>query len=226
MLSVALDTSTPLGSVALAEDTTLLAESLLSVRATHSETMIPEVERLLAICGGRWEDVGTFVVGAGPGSFTGVRIAASLAKGFCFAGSASLYAYSSLWAVAAGSGLDDRVCALFDARRGEVYAAAYRALDPPETELGPVARPLEEILDGLSPAEWSFVGEGALVNRGSIEARGGRVLPPHLAHPRGSTLLWLAHRWPELGLVKDPALWEPQYARSSGAQRIAQRTSR
>lgn len=161
MLRLALDTSTRLGSVALGEDGRLLAESLLSVRATHSETVLPEVDRLLAAAGRREADVGSVVVGAGPGSFTGVRIAAALAKGFRFGREVSLYAYSSLLAVAAGTGLAGRVCAMFDARRGEVYAAAYRSLDPPEAELEPATLPVEALLDALEPGDWWFAGEGA-----------------------------------------------------------------
>ncbi|MFQ5679303.1 MAG: tRNA (adenosine(37)-N6)-threonylcarbamoyltransferase complex dimerization subunit type 1 TsaB [Gemmatimonadota bacterium] len=225
MLSLALETSTPLGSVALGEGDAVLAESALSVRATHSETLMPEVERLLELCGRELSEIRAVVAGAGPGSFTGVRIAAALAKGFCFGSEASLYAYSSLLAVAAGTGLSGGVCALVDARRGEVYAAAYRRVAPPELEAGPTALPVEELLAALSPCDWRFVGTGARVHRERIVAAGGRVLPGHLAHPRGSALLWLARRWPELGRVDAPASWEPEYVRRSGARRGTERAT-
>lgn len=125
MLSLALETSTRLGSVAVGRDGELLAESSLSVRAAHSETVLPEVRRLLERCSVAPRELARVVVGAGPGSFTGVRIAASLAKGLCAATGAELTAFSGLAAVAAGTGMAGDVCVLLDARRDEVYAAAW-----------------------------------------------------------------------------------------------------
>ncbi|MGB5526721.1 MAG: tRNA (adenosine(37)-N6)-threonylcarbamoyltransferase complex dimerization subunit type 1 TsaB, partial [Gemmatimonadota bacterium] len=122
MLRLALDTSTPVGSVAIGRDGEILAESLLRVRATHSEAVLPEIDRLLNDCGLGASDLQGVVVGGGPGSFTGVRIAASLAKGMCHARGLELFSFSSLAAVAAGAGCDGPVCAMFDARRGQVYA--------------------------------------------------------------------------------------------------------
>lgn len=219
MIRLGLDTSTSLGSVALARGGELLAESLLSVRATRSETVLPEIERQLRASGSSRTEIGEVVVGSGPGSFTGVRIAAALAKGLCFERDVPLRAYSSLLCVAAGTGLEGDVCSLFDARRGEVYAAAYRWTVPPEPRLPPTALPVAELLRRLEPGEWSFVGEGALENAEAIERAGGRVLPASLAAPRASTLLWLAEVWPAGGRVSDPAVWEPEYVRRSGARR-------
>lgn len=218
MLRLALDTSTRLGSVALEEGGRLLGEVLLSVRATHSETLLPELERLFVLCGRRREGLRGVVVGSGPGSFTGVRIAASVAKGLCFGRGVSLHAYSSLLAVAAGTGLAGRVCAVLDARRDEVYAAAYTSLAPPEAALEPCVLSVEGLLKRLDPGGWAFAGEGALLHSARIAERGGRLIAAHLAHPRASALLWLAREWPEGGRIEDPAGWEPEYVRRSPAR--------
>lgn len=220
MVRLGLETSTRLGSLAVAAGGELIAECSLSVRATHSETVLPEVDRLLRRAGLGLEELEAVVVGAGPGSFTGVRIAASLAKGLCFARELPLFAYSSLAAVAASTG-GGRVCALFDARRGEVYAAAFRAEDLPHPHWGPAALPVEGLLDDLRAADWTFAGEGALRNAELIEAAGGRVLPEHLGVPRASALVWLMEVAPAAGRVEDPGLWEPSYVRASGAERQA-----
>ncbi|MFQ5689305.1 MAG: tRNA (adenosine(37)-N6)-threonylcarbamoyltransferase complex dimerization subunit type 1 TsaB [Gemmatimonadota bacterium] len=217
MLRLALDTSTRQGSVALADDGMLLGEAFLSVRATHSETLLCEVERLLEVGGRRVTDLDAVVVGAGPGSFTGVRIAASVAKGLCFGGRLPLYAYSSLLAVVEGSGVAESVCAMFDARRGEVYALAVRRLNPRDVALGPVAVPVEAVLEQLGAVrDWSFVGDGAASYRESITEAGGFVLPDDLAHPRARILLRLARRWPEEGRVPVAAEWQPEYVRRWG----------
>jgi len=221
VLTLALDTSTRLGSVALARDGKLVAESSLSVRADHSETVLPEIERLLSRSGSGPGGLETVVVGAGPGSFTGVRIAASLAKGLCAARDAELLAFSSLEAVAAGTGVAGSVCVLFDARRDEVYAAAWEEPPPATARLGPHAAPIGEVLAELpgGVAAWSFAGGGALRNRELIESRGGRLLSPLHAHPRAAALLELAWRARGRGRVADRAAWEPTYARASGAER-------
>lgn len=221
MLTLALETSTPLGGLAIGDEMGLIAECTLGVRATHSETVLDEVARVVARAGRRPPDIGRVVVGAGPGSFTGVRIAASLAKGLCYALDIPLYAYSSLRAVAAASGTSP-LCALFDARRGEVYAAAYE--DPAaEAVLEPGVAPIEDVLARLEPtAAWSFAGEGAEVHREAIASQGGTVLPAHLGVPRAAALLWLVERRPE-GRIEDRESWEPGYVRASGAERGATR---
>lgn len=228
MLSLALETGGALGSVALGEDGRLAAESLLSVRATHSETVMPEVERLLGGTGRRREEIDAVVVGAGPGSFTGVRIACSLAKGLCFGGRRSLFAYSSLLATAAGTGLDGGVVACFDARRDEVYAAAFGRVAPSGVSVGPAVLAVDELIDRLpgAPGSWAFAGSGADLHRDRIREAGGRVLPPHVGTPRASSLLWLARRYPEEGRVAEPATWEPEYVRRSSARRDVPRGGR
>lgn len=218
-LRLGIETATSPGSVALTEDGRLLAETLLPVRARRSEAVLPEVEALLAACGRRVDALDAVAVGAGPGSFTGVRIAAALAKGLRFARDLPLFAYSSLAVLAAGTGLPGRVCAAFDARRGEVYAAAFEGLEPPVPRVGPAALPVEALLGRFeAPERWTFVGEGAALNAAAIAGVGGRILPPHLGIPRASALLWLARRWPEAGRVADPDGWEPQYVRRWSAR--------
>ena len=220
MASLALDTSTPTGSVALAIAGDVIAESALAVRATHSETVLPEIAGLLEASGLVPSDLEAVIVGAGPGSFTGVRIAASLAKGICFARGADLFAYSSLAAVAAGAGASGPICALFDARRSQVYAAGYRVGDAIDELFPPTAGPLDALLDRLTPvAEWSFAGDGAGPGAEAIERAGGRILASELWHPRASSLVWLARVTPETGLVSDPHKWEPRYVRLPAAQR-------
>lgn len=219
MLRLALETAGSPGSVALGLGERLLAESLLPVRAAaRSGLVVPELERLLTACGRTVGEVEGVVVGSGPGSFTGVRVAAALAKGLCFARKVPLFAYSSLTVAAVGTGLPARVCAAFDARRDQLYAAAFSRLDPPEPVLRPVALSVETLLGRLGEARgWTFVGSGATLHRRALSAAGGRVLPPYLGIPRAGGLLWLAHRWPESGRVGDPASWEPEYLRSAGA---------
>lgn len=226
MLRLALETSSRLGGVGLADDDTLLAESSLSVRAAHAETVLPEVERVLDRAGRDVSDVGEVVVGSGPGSFTGLRIGAALAKGLCAATGAGLRAYGSLTALAVATALPGRVCVLAAARGEEVYAAAFGALRPLDVRFGPAVLTVEEVLDALEePGDWRFAGEGAFAHRQAVEARGGRVLSFLHRHPRVGGLLELAVDQPDAGRVEDPGRWEPEYVRASGARRGVGRTA-
>ena len=219
-MRLALDTSTPVGSVAIGRDGEVLAESLLRVRATHSEVVLPEIDRLLTGCGLGASDLQAVVVGGGPGSFTGVRIAASLAKGMCHARGLELFSFSSLAAVAAGAGCERPVCAMFDARRGQVYAAGYRVGEGIEELFAPRAGALDQVLTDLGdPGEWCFAGDGAGPGEEAIRSAGGRVLDPETWVPSARSLLWLAAVDPDRGRVTDPERWEPGYVRLPAAQR-------
>ena len=221
---LAIETSTAIGGVAVGRGERLLAEVVVGVQARHSEVVLPAVEFALRAAGVPAERLAGVVVGGGPGSFTGVRLAAATAKGLIRALGVPLFAYSGLAALAAAVMAGDRpVCALFDARRGEVYAACYRFPEFARMEaiLGPVACRIEDVLRetaGMSPI---YVGDGALRYRDAIERVGGVVAPPHAGAARASALLWLADLAPEAGRVDAPAQWEPLYLRAAGSEREA-----
>lgn len=214
---LAVETSTSSGCVAVWKGG-LAYEETQRIHGVHSERVLPSIARAMEVVGVRPDEVTSLVVGSGPGSFTGVRIAASLAKGWVGARGTQLFTYSSLLAVAAGAGVGRALCAMFDARRGEVYAACYTiGADGYTTEIGPgawdVRRLLSEIADrGLDPA---FAGDGAARNRSVIADAFGRerVLPDHLGSPRAASLLWLRAVAPDAGRVERPGQWTPLYVR-------------
>jgi tRNA threonylcarbamoyladenosine biosynthesis protein TsaB len=214
-----------MGSVALGDEDKLLAERMIAVQATHSETVLPEIERVLDSCGRRVDEIGAIVVGAGPGSFTGVRIAASFAKGMAFGLGARLYAYSSLAAIAVGTGTRGRVCAILDARRGQLYAAGYDLSPAGIRELRPpTATTLVDLLGWIGAVrQWSFAGMFPPGAAAQIEALGGTVLSRGVGTPRASSLLWLARIVPNVGFVDRPRCWEPEYCRLPAAERERRR---
>lgn len=214
---LALETATPTGSVAIWKDG-LAFEQTLRIQGTHSELLMPAIDHALSVTGTTPSDVTAFVVGSGPGSFTGVRVGASLAKGWAMARGVPLYAYSSLLALAAGTGVRGTVCPMFDARRRQVYAACYELSGQGAVELlSPQAWYVEDFLKeistrGIQPV---FAGEGATVyNEALVESFGMTTpLPEHLGVPRAASLLWLRRVAPELGHVAEPDTWEPLYVR-------------
>lgn len=219
-LTLALDTSTRTGSIALGLDGRVLVESRLSVQAVHSESVLPEIDRLFGAAGFGPSEIRRIVVGSGPGSFTGVRIAAALAKGIRAATGAELFAYSSLAVIAVGSGATGRVCAAIDARRGQVYAAGYVLDSGFAQEFEPVAEPFDAVLSRLDPpAEWALAAAIPEPLLQQARLAGINVLPPSAGEPRAVDLLDLVALVPELGHVARPETWEPGYVRASSAER-------
>lgn len=223
---LAIETSTPLGSVAVGSGAGVLAEVVLGIHARHSEALLPAIEFALRNAQVDKRELQRIVVGGGPGSFTGLRISAATAKAFAHALGIPLFAYSGLAVLAAGVGAcEAAVCGLFDARRGEVYAACHRFhdFDRMETLLEPAPRKIDDVLAALDLTSTLFVGDGALQNRTAIENAGGRIAPAHLAVPRAAVLLWLSDFLPGAGRVLDVSAWEPLYLRESGAERMKAR---
>mgnify|MGYP002779289649 FL=1 len=221
---IALDASTAAGSVAVANRGKLLAEVTVNVASGHSSALLPAIDYVVEAAGAQRDALAAVVVGSGPGSFTGVRIAAATAKGIAGALSIPLMAYSSLLAAAAGAATGGgETLVLFDARGRDVYAACYRFGAAIENALGPSALTLDELLAHAATRQISTVtGDAVVRHRDEVErALGIPVSPPHLHAPRASALLWLAEQWPELGRVDSAAGWEPDYLRASGAERIA-----
>lgn len=126
MRLLAVETSTLAGGVALLEGERLRGEYLLDVNATHSERLMPAIDRLLADAGWTAADLQGLAVAVGPGSFTGLRIGLSTVKGLALALKLPIAPVPTLDAMAAAlpfAGLP--VCPVLDARKGEVYGCLY-----------------------------------------------------------------------------------------------------
>jgi len=141
MRILAIDTSTMFGSVALCDGDMLIAEEELGVEVTHSERLISTIDHLLQIS--RWgrDSIDGIAVAIGPGSFTGLRIGLATAKGLAAGLKKPIAGVSSLLTLAYNGVLSDAtVVSVIDARRGEVYAAAYKFLnDKPKCVMKEVA---------------------------------------------------------------------------------------
>jgi len=127
MRVLAIDTSTLAGGVALVDGERTVAEYVLDIRLTHSERLMPAVDRVMADAGWAPGQLAGLAVAIGPGSFTGLRIGVSAVKGLAFALGLPIAAVPTLDALAAGlPGAALPVCAVVVARRAEVYASLYR----------------------------------------------------------------------------------------------------
>ncbi len=159
MLIAALDSATAYESVALLHDEHLLGEAHLEVATLPSRRLLPALGHLLESAGLATHAIEAWVVGSGPGSFTGLRVALATVQGLAFGSERPCLGISNLEALGHWAGGQDRpVAALIDAGRGEVYAALYdahgNALRAPE-RLTPGA-----FVAGL-PESLVYAGDGA-----------------------------------------------------------------
>jgi tRNA threonylcarbamoyladenosine biosynthesis protein TsaB len=207
MITLALDASTYRGTVAVFDDERLLVERAAAMRGRDSELLMPAVDQALRDVGAKLSAVQRVVCGAGPGSFTSLRIAASIAKGIAVGRGLSLYAVSSLALIVAGNVTDGprgarRYLAALDAMRGESYVAEF------EHDSGSVRQ----------------VGPMRLISTGEVmaaaDATGARPVGPELADhwlPRARGIALLEEAIVNQGPVS-LAGWEPIYGRVAEAQ--------
>lgn len=205
MITLALEASTYAGSVAVLRDGALVAEAQTAMRGEREERLMPAVAETLAAADVTPNAIDRIVCGAGPGSFTSLRIAAAIAKGLALTARAPLYPMSSLLLIVAGAQpalLPRRYVAALDAMRGDVFAAVFTVTD---REI--VADTPETIVARRDLA--AFARERSAVLVGPSE--GLAVVP----HARGAIVLGQRSPWPS---PADLAGWEPNYGRPAEAQ--------
>jgi tRNA threonylcarbamoyladenosine biosynthesis protein TsaB len=201
VIVLALDASTYVGTVAVFENRRLLAAGETAMRGKDAERLFPLVLDTVREAGRDLRDVGEILCGAGPGSFTSLRIAASLAKGISVGLGSGIRPVPSLGLIVAANAPasgEARYLAVLDALRDEFYAQPF-ALK------GEAVVPLAEAV--LTPATHldSMAREAGLELVGPES--GGKWTP----HARGAV------RLPEAPHV-DLAGWEPDYGRKAEAQ--------
>lgn len=218
----AVDSSGKTAGVCVLQDGAVLYERTLDEGLTHSETLLPLVQRALAATGLAPALVDTWAVTAGPGSFTGLRIGMALVKGLAFPSKAPAVPVSTLEALAWGCGLRGTVVTALDARRGEVYWAAFSCGDKVE-RLTPDAAEnvacMAKIVQS-APAPVYFVGDGAEIcynqyNCGTNVRRPGGGQSMSIARGAAFLAQWvMAHGGP--APAED---MQPRYLRLSQAER-------
>jgi tRNA threonylcarbamoyladenosine biosynthesis protein TsaB len=204
-LTLALDASTYHGSVALLRGTNVIAERTVEMRATRGDRLMPAVSEVLGDAGVAPRVLDCIVCGGGPGSFTSLRVAASVAKGIAAGSGVPLFAVPSLALLVAASPhtkVHGFYIAALNAMRGDAFVGMYEIGDAGICEKEPARLVPGEEIDRIA------------VTLNARVIGPGREIDAH-PHARG-----VARLVAQGGVAKRVSLaeWEPDYGRASEAQ--------
>lgn len=222
LIVLGVETSSLACGVALAQDDRVLGELLIAGEEPVSERLIEFLDMLLRESRLLLEDLSGFAISIGPGSFTGLRVGLSTLKGLCLATSKPLVKVPTLDALVFGlSYVSHRLCPVIDARRGEVYAALYRARSGAVERLSPyLALKPSELVERIED-NTLFLGSGADIYRDLLlKALGKKAhfLSPNPPTPKPSSIALLGISKLLKGETEEVDGLEPLYLRPSQAE--------
>lgn len=222
MLILAIETSTPVSSVAIGSEQGVVASALLSRGRGHAEFLVPAIRFIAEQAEIQMRSLAGVAVGLGPGLFTGMRVGIATAKTTAQALRLPIVGIPSLDLLAYEVRFSPRlICACIDARRGEVFSALYRQVPGGVQRVSEYTASLPERLAGEVEARREdvlFVGNGALLYRHRLPSARTEYASIAHAFPTAGTLV-------ELSLARfvreetDPLFeLEPLYVRKADAQ--------
>ena len=196
MLLLGLETSTSRSSVALVDQEGVVASATLGVPRRHGEFVAPAIEFCLAQAGLDVDRITGVAVGIGPGLFTGLRVGIATAQTFATGRHLPVVGLSGLDVLAFRARYaSGPICAVIDARRGELYWAFYRSSPggvqrQGELTLGTVDQLAAEI--EAQREDCLVVGDGGLSYREQLSSTDVEIAGPHFAWPDAADLAELA----------------------------------
>jgi tRNA threonylcarbamoyladenosine biosynthesis protein TsaB len=225
MLVLGIDTSTTSASVALLDDGQLLGEVVVNSTKTHSQKLMPIIDQLLKNCDLKVKDLDLIGIANGPGSFTGVRIGISTAKGLAHPFNIPLVEVSSLEALAYNLvNAEGLVCPLFDARRDLVYTRVVKwSKGTLETIIEDENCLISELVDQLKDLNQpvTFLGDGVLKFEDYLKEHLGdlaQIAPQNVRVSRGGSVAQAAYDASEARRKKYDGV-KANYLRKTEAER-------
>lgn len=232
MKILGLDSSGLVAGVAVVEDGVLLAEYITNYKKTHSQTLLPMLEELRNMIELDLDTVDAVAIASGPGSFTGLRIGSATAKGLGLALNKPLVEVPTLEGLAWNLwGTAMLVCPLMDARRNQVYAAAYEFIPRGEdfrlqTVIPQAPIDIVELLDKLNEIgrEVIFLGDGVPVYLDLIREHAKvpySLAPASCNRQRAACIAALGAVYFDAGKIVSAGEHKPEYLRKSQAEQDA-----
>ncbi len=227
MMLLGIETATTVCAAAVVRDEELLAEEFIDERNVHAEKLMGMIDAVFRRSGAALEATDGIAVSIGPGSFTGLRIGLSVAKGLAYAGGKPLVPVSTLEGMArkaadssGGEGTTEWILPMLDARRGDVYCALYRiGQETLHQEWEERVMALGAVADALPPGSVTVTGDARhaferLAQERVPELIGRlRVASDAVARCSAATIARIGRLRFARGESADPGLLEPHYLR-------------
>ena len=223
MKILALETSTEFCSVALWQDGVVSGKSEKAGQR-HSEILMEMLDGVLQDAGVKLTQLDGIAYGAGPGSFTGVRIACGVTQGLALGANLPVIGICTLQALAQASG-KNKVIAALDARMAEVYFAVYEKIDGAWTTVCAPCLNLPRQTPAVSGTDWHGAGSGFAAHGEVLQARYAGQISSVDAQcvPQAGAIAELAVPLFAAGLGLDAALAMPLYLRDKVALKTSER---
>ena len=216
-MQLAIDTSTETASIALAEDSEVLAELTWRCGQNHSVELLPRLTQLLNQVGANLQSVSGIIVARGPGSFNGLRVGISTAKGLAFSLGVPIVGIGTLEVEAyqhAETGLP--ICPIFNAGRDEIATAMYQKKRNKWCQLAAEHITTIDVLCSQITTKTLFCGEFIpfIITQLRKQLKQKAVIPPPAARlRRASFLAELGYSQLKAGNYDNPATLQPMYLR-------------
>ena len=223
---LAIESSGPVASAAIATEEKILGEFDLNLKLTHSQTLLPMVDEVVKITATDLNEVDAIAVSGGPGSFTGLRIGSATAKGLGLALKKPIVAVPTTQTIAANIfGFSGNIVPLMDARRNQVYTGIYKNNgDGFVTIKDQTATSIDEIVEIINNMQESviFLGDGVPVFREVLLEKikvPMQFAPINMNVQKAGSLAVRAIQLFKEGKAVDAAQHVPDYLRLSQAER-------
>lgn len=226
MKILGIDSSGLVASIALISDETMIAEYTINYKKTHSQTLLPMLDEVIQMVGVSLDEIDAIAVAAGPGSFTGLRIGASTAKGLGLALNKPLISVPTVDGLANNLfGTDKLICPIMDAKRNQVYTGLYEFnKDKLNVICNQKAVSIDEIMEEINQLgrDVIFLGDGVPVYKDQIQDKLNVAYffaPPHLSKQRAGAIATLGAIYYSEGKIENATNHQPVYLRLSQAER-------
>ncbi|MCH5268410.1 MAG: tRNA (adenosine(37)-N6)-threonylcarbamoyltransferase complex dimerization subunit type 1 TsaB [Lachnospiraceae bacterium] len=226
MKILGIDSSGLVASAAVLSEGSIVAEFTVNNKQTHSQTLLPMIEQVINMSGISLEELDAIAVASGPGSFTGLRIGASTAKGLGLALEKPIIPVPTLEGLAYRlAGMDGVVCPLMDARRNQVYTGIFRVQDHRlQVVSEQKAVDIHEMIQELNELgeKVTLLGDGVPVQRETLQEEltvPWQEAPVHLSRQSAAAVVALAAIYWKEGKIETADEHRPEYLRKSQAER-------
>ncbi len=225
MKVLAVDTSSMVAAAAVLENDRLLGEYILNHKKTHSQKLMPMIERLMKDLELNPRDIDVYAASVGPGSFTGLRIGVTTIKSIAYAAEKPVVSVPTLDALAYNiPETDALVCPILDARNNQVYTAIYKKegnLIKITEYMGVHISELVQLLKGKNQRV-VFLGDAVPIHQEFLKQELGAqcsLAPANLSLQKASSVACLALQKASVGQLEDCFDMVPFYLRKSQAER-------